>query len=104
MVECIAGFVQPLTFGPHLPDEVRDVIGRALQIEPSKRYPHAGAMAYDLRGIALRLGVADGRVFLRTALENEVGQERSDATLEFPVSASPFFEERPRGPGGTTRG
>ena len=79
------GFVQPITFEPHLPDEVRTILKRALEIEPEKRYPHAGAMAYDLRRVALTLGVGDSRVFLRTMLGTELALERSDATLEFPI-------------------
>ena len=76
------GFVQPITFEPHLPDEVRVIISRALEIDPERRFPHSGAMAYDLRRVALGLGVGDARVFLRSMLEKEVGGERSDVTLQ----------------------
>jgi serine/threonine-protein kinase len=74
------GFVQPITFEPHLPDEVRRVLNRAIEVEPERRYPHAGSMAYDLRRVALGLGVGDARVFLKSALQREMGEERSDAT------------------------
>ncbi len=78
------GFVQPFTFQPHLPAEVHKIMLRALDIDPERRFPHAGAMAYDLRHVALKLGVGDSRVFLRAMLETEVTAERSDATIQFP--------------------
>jgi serine/threonine-protein kinase len=75
------GFVQPITFEPHLPEDVRRALHRALEVEPERRFPHAGAMAYELRRIALGLGVGDSRVFLRALLQKELSDERSDATV-----------------------
>jgi serine/threonine-protein kinase len=75
------GFVQPITFEPHLPEDVRHALRRALEVEPDSRFPHAGAMAYELRRIALSLGVGDSRVFLKALLQKELSEERSDATV-----------------------
>lgn len=65
------GFVQPLSFQPHLPRELESVLARALELSPSARYPNAGAMAFDLRRISLAMGVGDGRFFLRSTLASE---------------------------------
>ena len=75
------GFVQPITFEPHLPEEVRRILDRTLEVEPERRFPHSGALAYELRRVALSLGVGDARFFLKSMLEKELGEERSDATV-----------------------
>jgi serine/threonine-protein kinase len=51
-----------------LPADVREILGQALQVDPARRFPHATAMAYELRRVALSMGVGDGRVFLRAAV------------------------------------
>jgi serine/threonine protein kinase len=76
------GYVHTTCFEPHLPPGFRSVIDRAIQVDPSNRFPHAGAMAYELRRVALSLGVADGRVSLQMMLRNELAAERSEATIE----------------------
>lgn len=53
---------------PALPDELASVMHRALAVEPKERQAHAGVVAYDLRQVALKMGVGDARVFLRSAL------------------------------------
>lgn len=58
---------RPVT-APLLPSGVAKIIDRALSVDPRERQQHAGVLAYDLRREALALGVADGRMFLRTAL------------------------------------
>jgi serine/threonine-protein kinase len=88
------GFVQPITFEPHLPEEVRRVLNRALELEPERRYPHAGSMAYDLRRVALGLGVGDARVFLKAHLQKELAEERSDATLPHEIEKKPRRRRR----------
>ena len=65
------GYVQPLTFQPHLPPGLESVMHRALAVDPDARYPNACAMAFDLRRVVLSMGVGDGRYFLRSALERE---------------------------------
>ncbi len=62
------GFVHWPVTGPHLPESIGDIVHRALDVDPRARQPHAGVLAYDLRREALALGVADGRMFLRSAL------------------------------------
>lgn len=65
------GYVEPATFGPQLPDALVGIIECALALEPTERYATATAMAYELRRLALSMGVSDGRYFLRTALARE---------------------------------
>jgi serine/threonine-protein kinase len=75
------GIVNETWMQPHLPDALMQVLHRAIAVEPDDRYPQAAAMGYDLRRIALSLGVGDGRIFLRNALQSE-REDRSDATAE----------------------
>ncbi|HSO37210.1 MAG TPA: protein kinase, partial [Labilithrix sp.] len=77
------GYVQPISFQPHLPDALVHIMRRALQCDPSDRYPNASALAFDLRRAALALGVGDGRVFLRRALDREWGND-AEVTNELP--------------------
>jgi serine/threonine-protein kinase len=83
------GYVQPITFQPHLPNDVVSVMTRALEVEPEARYPNAGAMALDLRRAALSMGVGDGRYFLRSALEREWSQSIEEVTCERHFVAEP---------------
>ncbi|MBX3187636.1 MAG: serine/threonine protein kinase [Labilithrix sp.] len=76
------GFVQPIAFQPHLPEGLVQVIVRALAVDPADRYPNASALAFELRRVALGLGVGDGRIFLRRALDREWGNDASEVTLE----------------------
>ena len=50
--------------------------------DPADRYPNASAMAFDLRRVALAMGVGDGRLFLRRALDREFGNDASEVTAE----------------------
>jgi serine/threonine protein kinase len=83
------GFVQPMSFQPHLPDALMVVMLRALRIDPSERYANASAMAFELRRIALSMGVGDGRLFLRRALDREFGNDTSEVTAECAYSTAP---------------
>jgi serine/threonine-protein kinase len=98
------GYVHTSAFGPQLPDRLRDVLLRSIAIDPDVRYADAGMVAYDLRRIAMEMGVGDGRVFLRNALQNlmddtendgyeteesEQADGRHDASDEHPVSVRP---------------
>ncbi len=69
------GYIHPVTFEPHLPPAVKAVLARALELEPDNRYPHAGAMAFELRRAAIALGVGDGRAALRSMLAKERDEE-----------------------------
>ena len=53
----------------HLPEPIGSILRRAIEIEPSRRYPHAGIFADDLRRACTPMGVGDGRVYLRQAIE-----------------------------------
>ena len=62
------GFVPPTFLELQLPKEVRAILARALEIDPNRRFPHATALAYELRRVAFSMGVGDARIFLRSAL------------------------------------
>jgi serine/threonine protein kinase len=83
------GFVQPMSFQPHLPEALMLVMLRALRIDPAERFPNASAMAFELRRIALSMGVGDGRLFLRRALDREFGNDASEVTAEHLNSSVP---------------
>jgi serine/threonine-protein kinase len=72
------GVVHRSMFEPQLPQELQAVIARALERDPTRRHPHAGALGFELRRIALAMGVGDGRAFLRTALARTVGSSDDD--------------------------
>src|SRR5439155_9430953 len=59
------GFVCPDILAPALPSGLQEVLDRALSRDPPRRQQHAGVVAYDLRSIAMKMGVADSRIFLR---------------------------------------
>jgi serine/threonine-protein kinase len=82
------GFVQPISFQPHLPEALVQIMQRALQCDPAERYPNASALAFDLRRVALALGVGDGRLFLKRALEREWGND-AEVTHELPHAFTP---------------
>jgi serine/threonine-protein kinase len=84
------GWVQPITFEPHLLPELRHIIFRALAVEPGARFPNAGALAYLLRKVALSLGVGDGRVFLRASMQSELKEERSDVAMTTEITPPPL--------------
>jgi len=88
------GYVQPMTFQPHLPQGLVDVMLRALAVDPEARYPNACAMAFDLRRIALAMGVGDGRYFLRSALQREWQEYAEEITCErdLPVASDAGYE------------
>lgn len=77
------GYVQPISFQPHLPESLVTIIRRALAIDPEHRYPNASAMAFEVRRIALGMGVGDARWFLRRALEREFKTD-GEVTAEVP--------------------
>ena len=83
------GFVQPMSFQPHLPEALMLVMLRALRIDPAERYPNASAMTFELRRIALSMGVGDGRLFLRRELDREFGNDSSEVTAEHAYSTAP---------------
>jgi serine/threonine-protein kinase len=62
------GVIPPTFMELQLPAQVSAIIRKALEPDPARRYAHATAMAYELRRVALSMGVGDGRMFLRTAI------------------------------------
>jgi eukaryotic-like serine/threonine-protein kinase len=99
------GIVHQSLFEPRLPAPLQTILSRALERDPSRRYPHAGALAYELRKVALAMGVGDGRSFLRTALARAFGEAAGDddedeVTGEMRVPAPP---PRPSGVGVSDR-
>jgi serine/threonine-protein kinase len=63
-----SGFVCPDLIAGPLPNGVQAIVDRALSKDPRDRQAHTGVLAYDLRTVALKMGVGDARVFLRNAL------------------------------------
>ncbi len=80
------GYVQPICFQPHLPDELVHVMHRALELDPEDRHPNATALAFDLRRISLAMGAGDCRWFLRRALDHEFGDGTDESTIERTLS------------------
>jgi serine/threonine protein kinase len=80
------GHVPPTFLELQIHTEVRAILQRALEVDPARRYPHATAMAYDLRRVGLSMGVGDGRMFLRSLIA-ELG------ALEEPID--PITDEHP---------
>ena len=79
------GFLQPMSFQPHLPEALVPIMTRALHNDPAERYPNASALLFDFQRIALALGVGDARTFLRGALDREFGSD-AEITSERPES------------------
>jgi eukaryotic-like serine/threonine-protein kinase len=77
------GYLQPITFAPDLPPELVQTMNRALTVETDARHPNASAMVYELRKIALSLGVGDQRYFLRCVLDRELREGLEGETHEF---------------------
>jgi serine/threonine protein kinase len=65
----LEGAFAPRLFGPRLPSDVEDLLERATRPDPERRFSDAGDFAFELRRAAMALGVGDGRVFLRNALQ-----------------------------------
>jgi serine/threonine-protein kinase len=84
------GYVHPVCFRPDLPPYLDAVLQRALEIDPEARFPHAGALVFELRRIALAMGVGDGRDFLRRTLQRELAEETSEVTRE--IAGAPARE------------
>ena len=66
MVRC--GVVHAPLVAPNLPHDLRSVLDRAIAPEPEARYPHARALAFDLRREMLRLNLSDAQTSVRHAV------------------------------------
>jgi serine/threonine protein kinase len=75
------GFVPPTFQELQLPPEVSTILRRAIEPDPSRRFSHATAMAYELRRVALSMGVGDGRMFLR----NAIAEQTASVTVPAPA-------------------
>jgi serine/threonine protein kinase len=87
------GYIHPVTFEPQLPPSVKAVLDRALEPEPKDRFPHAGAMAFELRRAALALGVGDGRMALRSMLAKERDEEITNEVCIPAIPVHPADDE-----------
>ena len=67
---------------PNLPRDLRAVIDRALEPDPAHRYPHARALAFDLRREMLKMGLCDAQTCIRQAV---VGWCELRGTAEVPI-------------------
>jgi serine/threonine protein kinase len=88
------GVVHQSMFEPQPPPMLRTVLTRSLERDPRRRYPHAGALATELRRAALSMGVGDGRSFLRSALVRVFGE---DAGLDADETTGEVKAPRPSG-------
>jgi serine/threonine-protein kinase len=64
------GAMDSPTFRPRLPRPVFDVLNGALAADPDERFQDAEAFEFELRRVALSLGIGDMRVFLRREMAN----------------------------------
>ena len=62
------GVVYEPIFGPKPTPELRAVLDGALDPDPKNRYPHARALAFDLRREVLRMGLCDVQTSVRHAI------------------------------------
>lgn len=71
---------------PNLPRDLRAVIDRAVDPSPTYRYPHARALAFDLRREMLRMGLTDAQACIRQAV---VGwcEDRSISEVPAPLKS-----------------
>jgi serine/threonine-protein kinase len=73
---------------PSLPQSLRDVIQRATQPDAMGRYPHARAMAFDLRREMLRLGLCDAQTCIRHALSHRGSRTTRSGRSDIATSGS----------------
>ena len=76
------GGFHPNVMEPNLPRELRTVIDIALLPDPADRFPHARALAFDLRREMLRMGLCDAQTCVRQAVVGWCGVR---GTSEVPV-------------------
>jgi hypothetical protein len=78
------GSFQRRLFGPRLPLDIDSLLERSTVADPDRRLGDPTVFAYELRRAALALGVGDGRMFLRRAMQAAFG-ERADLDLDGPT-------------------
>jgi eukaryotic-like serine/threonine-protein kinase len=67
---------------PNLPRDLRAVIDRAIEPNAAHRYPHARALAFELRREMLKMGLCDAQTCIRQAV---VGWCELRGTVEVPI-------------------
>jgi eukaryotic-like serine/threonine-protein kinase len=77
LTRAVAGSFEPKLFAPRLPADILDLIERATHADPERRLDDPAIVAYELRRAAMALGVGDGRVFLRHAMQAMFGSDTS---------------------------
>jgi serine/threonine-protein kinase len=89
------GHVPMRLLEPNLPRGIRLVIDRATAADPEDRYPHARAMAFDLRREMLQLGLLDAQTCVRHAVVGwcEVDQSEPSRRKSGVVLMPPDDEE-----------
>jgi serine/threonine-protein kinase len=86
------GLLHTHVLEPNLPRTLRDIIAKATEKSPMHRYPHAQAMAFDLRREMLRLGLCDTQTCVRHAVVGWCearGSEPPARTVKNDVAARP---------------
>jgi len=79
---------------PRLYEPLAVILKRALEVDSSSRFPHAGAMAYELRRVGLPLGVGDNRFFLRHALQEMFAAPEDDTAPDSGPDSGPDRTQR----------
>jgi len=81
---------------PNLPRTLRDVIAVATERNPMDRYPHARAMAFDLRREMLRLGLTDTQTCVRHSVVGWCEVRERAQRIKSDVVPVPFQQHNPR--------
>jgi serine/threonine-protein kinase len=79
----------PSAARPELPPELDEIVGRALERDPSRRYATADALARDLRAFLTRQAADGGEPSLAQYLRELFGEERAEEVLNLAVAAAP---------------
>lgn len=92
---------------PNLPRGLRDIVNRATDPDPMARYPHARAMAFDLRREMLRLGLCDAQTCVRHAIvgrcdaRESAPPQKSGIVSTLSSGSIAFVRRGPHGSSGT---
>jgi serine/threonine protein kinase len=95
LMRAVEGSFEPRLFGPRLPADIVELIERATHPDPDRRISEPAIVAYELRRVAMALGVGDGRVFLRSSI---AAIFRSDTVVEADGPTAPTLRATARPP------
>jgi serine/threonine-protein kinase len=78
------GRFHPDVMAPNLPRDLRAIIDCAIAPNAAYRYPHARALALDLRREMLRMGLCDAQTCIRQAVVRELDVSEEPRATEAP--------------------